>query len=128
MHGIIETGGFLRDAERAGISEGARAAIVDLIAWNPMLGDVMPGTGGARKLRIPGRGKGKSGGYRVVTYYAGQDVPILMLGVIDKGKRADLSQAEKNELRQELLGYAKDYRASVGRTAALMAIKGDKND
>jgi hypothetical protein len=54
----------------------------------------MPGTGGARKLRVAGRGKGKSGGFRVVTYYAAEDVPILMLAVIDKGERTDLSKAE----------------------------------
>lgn len=36
-----------------------------------------------------------------------------MLALIDKGERADLSQAERNELRKELSGYAADYRASV---------------
>lgn len=126
MHGVIETAIFLRDADRAGITEEARGAIVDLIAWNPMLGDVMPGTGGARKLRVPGRGKGKSGGYRVVTYFAGRDVPILMLGIIDKGERSDLSQAHKNELRRELSGYADDYRASVVAMASRSARKGDE--
>ncbi|MCX7304421.1 MAG: hypothetical protein NTV73_08780 [Hyphomicrobiales bacterium] len=36
-------------------------------------GDIMPGTGGARKLRFAGRGKGKSGGYRIITFYADAD-------------------------------------------------------
>jgi hypothetical protein len=33
-------------------------------------GDLMVGTGGARKFRMPGGGKGKRGGYRVITYFA----------------------------------------------------------
>lgn len=86
-----------------------------------MIGDVIPGTGGARKVRVGGHGKGKSGGYRIVTYYATEDVPILMLAVIDKRDRSDLSQAERNALKAELSGTAADYRASVGN--ALLSAK-----
>ncbi len=65
----------------------------------------MPGTGGARKVRVAGRGKGKSGGYRVVTYYRRIDVPILMLALIE-GERANLSKAERNALRKRLSRFA----------------------
>jgi hypothetical protein len=126
MQSVIETSVFLRDAGRARLSDEERMDIVDLIASNPTIGDVMPGTGGARKVRIAGRGKGKSGGHRVVTYYAAEDVPILLLALIDKGDRADLSKADKNELRHELSGYADDHRASVAEMAARFAEKGDK--
>lgn len=64
-----------------------------------------------------------SGGYRTVTYYAGEDVPVLMLALINKGERADLSQAERNELRKELAGYAEDYRTSVRRRVQAMKRK-----
>jgi hypothetical protein len=40
-------------------------------------------------------------------------VPVLLLALIDKGERADLSEGERRELRKELAGYASDYRASV---------------
>jgi hypothetical protein len=66
-----------------------------------------------RAKRFAGRGKGKSGGYRVVTYFAAEDVPVLLLALINKGERADLSQAERNALRRELQGFASDYRANV---------------
>jgi hypothetical protein len=89
-----------------------------MVARDPTVGDVIPGTGGARKLRVAGRGKGKSGGYRVITYFAAEDVPILMLAIVDKGERADLTKAEQNELRAELSGVAEDYRESVRRAAA----------
>jgi hypothetical protein len=78
----------------------------------------MPGTGGARKLRVAGRGKGKSGGYRVVTYFAAPDIPVFLLAVINKGERANLSKAEQNTLRKELAGIADDYRIGIRRRIA----------
>src|SRR5215212_8632311 len=107
MHVVIETPTFLRDCEAAEISESERLAIVSAIAAKPQSGDVMPGTGGARKRRFAGRGKGKSGGYRTVSYFAADDVPILLLALINNGERADLSKAEKNELCKLLSRYAK---------------------
>jgi len=112
---VIETATFLADARRAGLSEEAQTKIVDYVSRHPLAGDPMPGTGGARKVRIAGRGKGKSGGYRVVTYYGGEDVPVFLLVLFSKGDRANLSQAERNELRSILGGLAADYRARVKR-------------
>ncbi|MGY4174759.1 hypothetical protein ACVIHH_000050 [Bradyrhizobium sp. USDA 4518] len=88
-------------------------AIVTAIAEDPTQGDMMKGTGGARKVRFPGRGKGKSGGYRTVHYFAGNDVPVLLLALINKGEAANLSKAERNALKKELEGYADDYRKGV---------------
>jgi hypothetical protein len=110
---VIETPMFLRDVAQSGMSEEDHDRIVRQIAKSPLRGDIIPGTGGARKVRFAGRGKGKSGGYRVVTYFAGDDVPALLLVLINKGERADLSQAERNDLRKELQGFAADYRASA---------------
>jgi hypothetical protein len=118
MHAVIETSVFLRDAARVGLPEMERDEIITMIARDPTVGDVIPGTGGARKLRVAGRGKGKSGGYRVISYFAAEDVPLLMLAIIDKGERADLTKAEQNELRAELSGVADDYRESVRRALA----------
>ncbi|WP_368904769.1 type II toxin-antitoxin system RelE/ParE family toxin [Taklimakanibacter lacteus] len=73
----------------------------------------MEGTGGARKVRFAGRGKGKSGGYRVITYFGGNDIPVFLLAALSKGERENLSRLERNELKKELEGLAEDYRASV---------------
>lgn len=78
------------------MGEEERTAVIDLIAANPMAGDVMPGCGGARKLRVARPGKGKSGGYRVVTYYAGADVPVFLLTVFPKNMKTNLTVAERN--------------------------------
>jgi hypothetical protein len=118
MHVVIRTPTFLADAKAAGLSEDDQQLIVVAISEDPHLGDVMPGTGGCRKIRFARKGKGKRGGYRTVHYFAGSDVPVLLLALINKGERPDLSQEEKNELRRELAGYADDYRAGV-KAAAL---------
>jgi hypothetical protein len=60
-----------------------------------------------------GRGKGKSGGYRIITFYGGEDIPVFLLNVFSKGDRVDLSQAERNGRRKELEGLDEDYRQGV---------------
>ena len=113
MHAIIETPDYLADAKSAGLTEEERNKIIDKLARSPMSGVEIPGTGGARKIRFAGRGKGKSGGYRVITFYSGGDVPVFLLNVFAKSERVDLSQAERNDLRKELTGLADDYRNGV---------------
>jgi hypothetical protein len=72
--------------------------VVDLIAANPEAGEIMPGCGGVRKLRVARPGRGKSGGYRVITYYAGIDVPTFLLTVFGKNEKANLTKGERNAL------------------------------
>lgn len=81
MQTVIETESYLRAAKDAGMAEDERALAVDLIATDPEGSDVMQGTGGVRKARLAGRGKGKSGGYRVVWYFGGGDIPLFLLTV-----------------------------------------------
>jgi mRNA-degrading endonuclease RelE of RelBE toxin-antitoxin system len=71
------------------------------LAGNPDAGDVMPGTGGFRKLRWGDRrrGKGKRGGLRVIYYYLEADDQIWLMAVYDKDEMADLSPAEKRLLK-----------------------------
>jgi hypothetical protein len=80
----------------------------------------MKGTGGARKIRFAGRGKGKRGGYRVITYYAADDVPVFLLDLFAKGDVVNLTKAERNELRGVLASLADDYRTSVKRKLAAL--------
>jgi hypothetical protein len=113
MHTVVRTPTFLADAKDAGLSDDEQDHIVVEISKNPRAGAIMEGTGGCRKLRFAGRGKGKSGGYRTVHYFAGDDVPVLLLALINKGESDNLSKAERNELRVEMEGYANDYRKGV---------------
>jgi hypothetical protein len=122
MQTVIETSEFLADCRAAGLTNDELSEIVRAISLEPRIGDIIPGTGGARKRRFPGHGKGKSGGFRTVSYFAGDDVPVVLLALIDKGERANLSQAERNELRKELAGYASDYRENSRKHVIAMRV------
>lgn len=98
MHTVIETNAYLAAAKDAGMNADEMTAVVDLIAANPEAGEIMPGCGGARKLRVAKPGKGKSGGYRVITYFGGANVPVFLLTVFGKNEKANLTKGERNDL------------------------------
>ncbi len=81
MHTVIETAPYLASAKDEKVSNDERQAIVDYISANPDAGVIMAGTGGARKLRFAGRGKGKSGGFRIIIFYAAEDIPVFLLDI-----------------------------------------------
>jgi hypothetical protein len=101
VHTVVETPEYLSAAKAAGMSEEERVAAVDYLARNPDAGALIPGSGGARKVRIAKRGRGKSSGYRVITYYRDDDSPVFLLTVISKGQQANLTKAQRNELRKD---------------------------
>jgi hypothetical protein len=109
MHSVVETPVFLSDAKHAGMTEAERVLLVQIVSDNPQAGEVMVGTGGARKLRFRRPGTGKSGGYRVITYYAGLNMPVFLLNVFAKGDRANLTQGERNTLQSMLARLADAY-------------------
>lgn len=111
MQTVIETPSFLNDAKALGVTETERAAIVTWIATNPDAGDVIEGTGGARKVCFAGKGKGKSGGYRVITFYSGPDIPVFLLNVFAKNEKTDVTPKEKNALKKILSDLVKAYKA-----------------
>lgn len=91
MHGVIETAAFKKDADSSGMTEDIRHDIAAAVGKDPKMGDLMPGTGGCRKFRWAMPGRGKRGSWRIVTYFAAEDVPVFLLNVISKGERSDLS-------------------------------------
>lgn len=110
MHVVVETPEFLARAKDVDLSDEERDAIIDFLARNPTAGEEIPGAGGARKIRFAGRSKGKSGGYRVFTFYSGIDIPVFIISVLAKNVRVDLTQRERNGLRQVLGEIASAYR------------------
>ena len=76
------------------MTEDERRAAIDVIAADPSQGAEVQGSGGVRKLRIAGKGKGKSGGYRIMVAYVGEDAPAYLLAVLGKGQRANFTDRE----------------------------------
>lgn len=113
MQAVLLTSVFERQAKAAGLGDDEIQDIAVAIASDPLGGDLMVGTGGARKMRHAGRGEGKSGGYRTIHYFGGNDVPVFLLALIDKGKRANLTKAERNHLARTLPKIAEVYRRTI---------------
>jgi hypothetical protein len=84
MHTVALTSVFERQARKVGLNDDDVMEIASTVAADPTAGDLIVGTGGARKVRHQGRGKGKSGGYRTVHYHAGNDIPVFLLSIYGK--------------------------------------------
>jgi RelE toxin of RelE / RelB toxin-antitoxin system len=96
---VVETPEFL-SAIRKLMTDGDRALLVDYLAYNPTSGDLIPGTGGVRKLRWALEGRGKRGGARVVYFHHDAGMPLFALTIYSKNERADLTQQDRNDFRQ----------------------------
>ena len=102
LHEVVETREYIRAAARAGLSLDEREEIVNYLAFHPAAGDLIRGSGGARKLRFARQGRGKRGGYRVITFYGGGDVPVFLLDVYSKSRREDLSASDIGAMRARI--------------------------
>jgi len=85
--------GYLTDDEYRELQNRLAAA--------PEHGDVIPGTGGFRKLRWtdPRRGKGRRGGLRVIYYYFPVEQQIWLITLYDKDEASDLTPKERQALK-----------------------------
>jgi hypothetical protein len=110
MHTVVETPEYLKASSKASMTEAERELTVSIIAAHPSAGDRIEGGGGIRKVRIPRVGGGKSGGYRVVTYYMDEDEPVFLLTVISKGQRSTFTAGQTKALK----GAAKDEKKKRG--------------
>ncbi|MCY4239181.1 MAG: hypothetical protein OXC93_12690 [Rhodospirillaceae bacterium] len=84
-------GWFVGDARRAKLGQEELEEIILFLSRNPESGDAIKGTG-------------KRGGW--LSNLAGKDVPLFLLNVFSRGERANLSRAERNELRNILKAVA----------------------
>ena len=63
-------------------------------------GVTIPGTGGLRKIRCGGRGRGKSGGLRIIFADYPQRAVTVLIVAFEKTVKEDLTRAEANELKR----------------------------
>ena len=94
---VVETSVFARRAEKL-LTPAERQAVIDYLAANPLEGDEIEGTGGVRKIRFAGRGRGKSGGVLVIYYYYDDDVPLFVLLVYGKNEQDDLTPEQRRQV------------------------------
>jgi hypothetical protein len=121
MHAVCETHAFRRAAAQAGMTDDEVFRLVSFLAANPTAGDEMVGTGGCRKVRWARRGKGKSGGYRTITFYTGEMCPVYLITVFGKGEKSNLSKNERNSLAKIAKALSSEASNKVASVAARRA-------
>ena len=94
---VVETKAFTA-AAKSRMKQQDVEALINVLAAEPECGDLIQGTGGLRKVRFAVRGKGKSGGVRIVYYFYNETMPVFLLTVFAKNEKDNLSRAERNAL------------------------------
>jgi hypothetical protein len=96
---IVETSVFTRQVQGLLTDEQYRQLQAALVV-RPDMGSVIVGSGGPRKVRWPARGQGKSGGVRIIYYWAVTQERLLMLLVYSKSEQDDLTANQLRVLRK----------------------------
>ena len=82
------------------MADDERLLLIDYLASNPLAGDVIPGTGGVRKLRWGLEGRGKRGGARIIYFYHNAGMPLFALTAYAKNQQSDMSQNDRNDFKR----------------------------
>lgn len=83
-----------------GLTDEDLRALENILLKNPKMGDVIPGTGGIRKIRIPIDAIGKRGGGRVIYVDIEIKECIYLLNIYVKNEKTDLTEKEKKILKK----------------------------
>lgn len=95
---IIETPIFTKQVEELLDREDYRRLQIELVI-RPAAGKIIQGSGGLRKIRWKGSGRGKRGGTRIIYYwFKGKDT-LLMLLIYPKNVRDDLTTKQLKVLK-----------------------------
>ena len=103
---FVETPTFTRRVTTLLDDETYRALQHELIQ-NPERGAVMRGTGGARKVRWAPKGRGKSGGVRVIYYYRSASGCCYMLFIFAKNEQDNLTAQQRSTLKDYIQTHLK---------------------
>jgi mRNA-degrading endonuclease RelE of RelBE toxin-antitoxin system len=115
---FVESPPFTRQVSRY-LDEDAYRELQARLSENPEMGDLMPGTGGFRKMRWADarRGKGRRGGLRIVYYHFSSDHQIWLMILYGKDEVSDLTAQQRKALKvaieQELAARAAKRRSRL---------------
>jgi hypothetical protein len=101
MYTLVETPTFKAEADEIW-AEDERSAFFTWLAANPDAGDVIPGSGGCRKVRWARPGTGKRGGVRVIYFTHLMAGEIWLLLVYAKSVRASIPGHILKAIREEI--------------------------
>ena len=84
------------------LTDDEYAALQWALALRPEAGAVIPGSGGIRKLRWAGKGRGKRGGLRVIYYWRDHKSEIWLLTLYAKNEAENIPLNVLKALRKEI--------------------------
>ncbi|HEY8795581.1 MAG TPA: type II toxin-antitoxin system RelE/ParE family toxin [Gemmatimonadaceae bacterium] len=96
---FVETPLFTAHAKGV-ISESELDAVQQQLLRDPYAGDLVAGTGGARKIRVATGARGKRGGARVMYLYLPRSATVFLLLAYAKNESGDLSPAGRKHLKK----------------------------
>lgn len=96
---FVYTRAFLNNWKNIGMDMDDLERLEETLLADPKIGDVIPGTGSARKVRFAYEGSGKSGSVRVIYVDFEIGEKICALAAYAKSDKANLSSAEKNSIK-----------------------------
>lgn len=99
---------FRRCWKAMGLQDRDLESLEDALLKNPRVGDVIEGTGGARKMRVQLEGRGKSGGGRVIYLDVFEKEALYMIFAYPKSVQADLTPDQKRIVRQIVAAIVKE--------------------
>jgi len=76
--------------------------LVDELSENPEKGTALGNNCRKIRLAIASKGKGKSGGARVITHFYIENKTVFLLAIYDKSEQANISDKELKELLSEI--------------------------
>jgi hypothetical protein len=95
---VVRTGLFDRRAREVGLEDTRLRSLITRLIEHPDLGDLIPGGGGARKIRIPLPGRGTRGGGRIIYAIVWRGSTLALVTIYAKSRQADLSPGERREI------------------------------
>ncbi|HTM64361.1 MAG TPA: type II toxin-antitoxin system RelE/ParE family toxin [Gammaproteobacteria bacterium] len=106
---VIETPEYIKQANHC-MDSASRDSFINYIAAHPLDGNLIPETGGARKIRWTSNShQGKRGGARIIYYYHNQNMPIFLFTAYAKNERANLTKQERNILKKIIKAIVQTY-------------------
>ena len=97
---FVYTEPFRKCWKAMGLSENDLKKLEEILLENPQLGDVIEGTGGARKMRIQIENRGKSGGGRVIYVDVFEKEKLYFLLAYPKNVQDNLTPDQKKQVRK----------------------------
>jgi len=98
---VAETEIFATDAQRIW-SEQEKIGFINWIAANPLAGDVIPNSGGCRKVRWSRKGMGKRGGTRIIYFNQMEKGVIWLLVIYAKSVRGNIPASILKQIRETI--------------------------